>query len=130
AALWRWHGWHYHFYWLAVAYAAMVLSFVALLLAPNLGVIVVAQVIFGLAVGLIYYSSLFYSMDVGHTKGEHGGFHEALIGAGLFGGPAIGAAALQFLPATPNAGVWAVGGVLGIGGVALYWLGARNEDMG
>ncbi len=42
---------------------------------------VVAQIAFGISVGLIYYSSLFYSMDVGETKGEHGGLHEAMIGA-------------------------------------------------
>ena len=113
--LWFWTGWHYRFGWLLSAYVAMAASFVTLLLVPNLAVIVLAQLIFGLAVGLIYYSSLFYSMDVGDTKGEHGGFHEALIGVGLFGGPALGAATLQFLPARPEAGIWAVSVLLLVG---------------
>lgn len=120
--LWAWPGWHYRFGWLLASYAAMVVSFAALLLVPNLAVIVVAQLIFGFAVGLIYYSSLFYSMDVGDTKGEHGGFHEALIGVGLFAGPAVGAAALQVLPNYPTAGIWSVSALLAVGLIVLLGL--------
>jgi predicted MFS family arabinose efflux permease len=76
-------------------------------------------VLFGLAVGLIYYSSLFYSMDVGETKGEHGGFHEAAIGVGICVGPGVGAASLRFFPTQPNLNVWAVCGLLALG---LGWL--------
>jgi predicted MFS family arabinose efflux permease len=114
--LWRWTGWHYRFGWLLTSYAVMAGAFVCLLSISNLAVVIVAQTAFGLAVGLIYYSSLFYSMDIGEqSQGEHGGFHEALIGMGIFAGPAVGAAALQFLPTSPNAGIWAVGGLLMVG---------------
>lgn len=113
--LWAWTGWHYRFGWLVTSYVAMIVSFAALLLVPNLAVIVVAQLVFGFAVGLIYYSSLFYSMDVGDTKGEHGGFHEALIGVGLFGGPALGAGALFLVPGNTAASIWAVSALLAIG---------------
>jgi MFS family permease len=106
----------------------MVLSFAALLLVPNLTVIVIAQLGFGFAVGLIYSSSLFYSMDVGETKGEHGGFHEALIGVGIFAGPAIGATTLHFLPRWPNACIWAVSGSLVMGFVALIALRRTNDS--
>jgi len=121
-ALWFWPGWHYRFGWLGAAYGLMVLGFAAVLLVPNLAVIVIAQLVFGLAVGLIYYSSLFYSMDVGDTKGEHGGFHEALIGVGLFAGPAVGAGTLHLYPAAPNAGIWAVSGLLVLGLIGLFRL--------
>src|SRR6185503_14648786 len=85
ALLWRWTGWHYRFAWLMCSYVVMLCCFVALLLTANLAVLVCAQLAFGLAVGLIYYSSLFYSMDVGaESQGEHGGYHETVIGAGLF----------------------------------------------
>ncbi|MCI0744243.1 MAG: hypothetical protein L0Y58_02455 [Verrucomicrobia subdivision 3 bacterium] len=113
--LWRWPGWHYRFGWLVGAFVAMIGCFAALLLVENLAVVVIAQFIFGLAVGLIYYSSLFYAMDVGETKGEHGGAHEALIGVGLFAGPAIGTAALYAFPAIPRAGILTVGVVLSVG---------------
>jgi len=113
--LWRWNGWHYHFGWLCSAYVTMIGCFVALLLVENLAVVVISQLLFGLSVGVIYYSSLFYSMDVGETKGEHGGFHEALIGIGLFGGPAIGTLALRVFPSNPDAGTIGVTVLLGGG---------------
>ena len=57
--------------------------------APNLAVLIAAQIFFGGAIGLIYYSSLFYSMDASDTKSEHGGIHEAAIGLGNCIGPAV-----------------------------------------
>jgi len=121
-ALWRWPGWHYRFRWLVAAFSALVLSFATILIVPNLAVLLVAQIFFGVAIGLIYYSSLFYSMDASDTKSEHGGIHEAAIGAGNFFGPAVGALSLQFTAQDANAGAWAVSGLLlaGLGG--LLWL--------
>lgn len=126
--LWRWTGWHYRFRWLLMAFLALIAGFLMILLAPGLWLVALGQIVFGLAVGLIYYSSLFYSMDVGDTKGEHGGLHEAAIGAGNFLGPAIGAAALHFAPASPNASTWAVGGVLLVGLTALIWLRRQHQS--
>jgi MFS family permease len=123
--LWFWTGWHYKFRWLAGAYAIMVGCFAALLLINDLAVVVIAQVAFGLAVGLIYYSSLFYAMDVGETKGEHGGVHEALIGVGLCCGPAVGTIALRVIPAVSHAGILAVSALLTAGLVVLLLSGAR-----
>jgi MFS family permease len=113
--LWLWPGWHYRFRWFVAAYGLLIASFITILLSPVFWPVVVAQMVFGGATGLLYYSSLFYSMDVGTTKGEHGGIHEAAIGAGIFGGPAVGAAALHFFPGQPNAGAWAVGALLFVG---------------
>lgn len=121
--LWRWTKWHYRFGWLLAAYLVLVVSFFALLTAPSVLVLVAAQIVFGLAVGLIYYSSLFYAMDVGgETQGEHGGVHEALIGVGIFAGPAVGAAAVQFAPNVANGGIGAVGAVILIGLAGLFKL--------
>jgi predicted MFS family arabinose efflux permease len=117
--LWHWTGWHYRFGWLLGAFVAMAMAFLVILLAPSLGLLVGAQLVFGAAVGLIYYSSLFYSMDVGATKGEHGGFHEAALGAGIFAGPAVGALSLRYFPNHPNMNAWAVGMLLVAG---LGWL--------
>ncbi len=119
-------GWHYRFRWLLAAYFALVCGFITILLAPNLPVLVAAQVVFGGAVGLIYFSSLFYSMDISETKGEHGGIHESAIGLGNCAGPAVGAAALQFLPQYGHSGALAVTLLLlcGLGGlVAIWWSG-------
>ncbi len=119
-AMWRWTGWHYRFRWLLAAFMVLTASFLAILLVNHVWLMVGAELLFGFAVGLIYYSSLFYSMDVGgETQGEHGGLHEAAIGAGIFAGPAVGAASLQFLPGIAHAGVYAVGALLlvGLGGL-------------
>ncbi len=113
--LWLWDGWHYRFRWLLLAYLALIGAFTAILTVPSLAVLVLAQLVFGAAVGLMYYSSLFYSMDVGDNKGEHGGLHEAAIGLGNFAGPAVGAASLYFLPQYANAGALAVSGLLTLG---------------
>lgn len=126
AVLWLWPGWHYRFRWFVVSYFIAGASFVVILLSPALWPVMVAQMTFGAAVGLIYYSSLFYSMDVGDTKGEHGGIHEAAIGAGIFGGPAVGAAALALFPGHPAAGAWAVAGLLLAGGAAIIGIRWRS----
>lgn len=121
--LWRWNGWHYRFRWLLASYAVLVGTFATILMAPNVAVLVLAQIVFGSVVGLIYYSSLFYSMDLGDTKGEHGGIHESAIGLGNFAGPAVGAASLYFLPQYANSGALAVSGLLllGLGGLLAIW---------
>jgi predicted MFS family arabinose efflux permease len=120
--LWRWTGWHYRFRWLLAAFLMLIGGFLLLSLAPKLWTIVLAQLFFGFATGLIYYSSLFYSMDVGKATAEHGGLHEAAIGIGIFAGPAVGAAALQFLPEKQGVGIVAVGVLLFCGLLALIWL--------
>ena len=121
--LWRWTGWHYRFRWLLLAYMGLVASFACTVLAPNVAVLVVAQLVFGGAVGLLYYSSLFYSMDRSETKGEHGGIHEAAIGLGNCAGPAVGAATLQLLPQHTQSGTVAVIVLLlcGLGGLVSIW---------
>jgi predicted MFS family arabinose efflux permease len=126
-ALWRWTAWHYKFRWLAGAFALLIVSFAVILVVPTLAVVLLAQIFFGVAIGLIYYSSLFYSMDASDTKSEHGGIHEAAIGAGNCIGPAVGAAALEFLPQFQNSGAIAVSVLLlcGFGGLIGIWKTAK-----
>ncbi|HEX5218224.1 MAG TPA: MFS transporter [Verrucomicrobiae bacterium] len=126
ALLWKWKGWHYRFRWLVGSFVLLIASFAAILLAQKLWIVVAAQLAFGLGTGVIYYSSLFYSMDVGEGSSEHGGWHEAFIGAGICFGPATGALALQLSPGNPNAGTWAVCGLLVLGLLALIWLRVRK----
>jgi predicted MFS family arabinose efflux permease len=129
AILWRWHGWHYRFRYLLGAFVLLIASFTAVLLAHELWIVVVAQIALGLATGLIYYSSLFYAMDVGEAGSEHSGLHEAFIGLGIFLGPALGAATLQFLPKTFNPEITsalAVAGLLTVGLGSLIWLRCKR----
>jgi MFS family permease len=125
--LWRWTDWHYRFRWLAASFAVLIASFATILLSPNLALLIVAQIFFGGAIGLIYYSSLFYSMDGGSAKSEHGGIHEAAIGLGNCVGPAIGATSLQLFPLHTHNGAIAVSVLLlgGFGGLVAIWKSAR-----
>jgi predicted MFS family arabinose efflux permease len=127
--LWHWTGWHYRFRWLGGGFAVLAASFVLILLAPVLWMVVAAQVAFGVAAGLMYYSSLFYSMDVGEARAEHGGLHEAAIGVGIFLGPAVGAGSLHFFPGYAHASAIAVSAMLffGLGLLVTTWARARKQ---
>jgi len=115
AIFWQWTGWHYRFRWLAGACLLMIVCFFGFLMTQSLGWLLVAQVGFGLSIGLIYYSSLYYSMNVTENQASNAGLHEAMIGAGLFIGPAFGAATLYLAPAASGIGAWSVGGLLCVG---------------
>ncbi len=121
-ALALWTGWHYQFRYMAAAYLGMLAASAGMLLSGKLLVVIASQIVFGWCIGLIYYSSLYYSMHVGETKGEHGGFHEAAIGLGIFGGPAIGAAALFIAPGSRQSSVLGIALVISIGFAILLWL--------
>src|SRR5207249_10642703 len=109
------------------AYLSVVGTFAVIVLAPTVAAFVLAQAVFGCALGLIYYSSLFYSMDLSDTKSEQGGIHEAAIGLGNFAGPAVGAASLHLLPQHTNGGALTVSGLLllGLGGLVAIWRKGR-----
>ena len=98
--LWKWTWWHYRFRFLAGAFALMIAGFAGIVLARSPAMLLAAQAAFGVSVGLIYYSSLYYSMNVSSERGAHGGLHEAMIGAGLFAGPAC-----RSVRDSPRAGV-------------------------
>ena len=125
-ALALWSGWHYRFRYLIASFAGMLAAVASMLLLNNLFLVIVAQIVFGWCIGLIYYSSLYYSMHVGETKGEHGGFHEAAIGLGIFGGPAVGAASLFIAPNYRQSS--AIGMVIVIGAGLLILLILRRKS--
>jgi MFS family permease len=101
----------------------LLLCFTGLILTRSLVIMLIAQIGFGLSIGLIYYSSLYYSMNASEEQGAHGGLHEAMIGTGLFLGPLCGAGAVVLLPSYCNAGPWSVSGLLATGLSALLWMG-------
>jgi len=121
--LWRWTGWHYRFRWLAGSLFVLVVSFTAVVLARSVAILLVAEIGFGLSIGLIYYSSLYYSMHASDKQSANGGLHEAMIGAGMFLGPVCRAGAAVLLPVAAHAGSWPVSGLLAGGFSALLWMG-------
>lgn len=126
--LWHWHGWHYRFGWFAAAFVLLVGGFFGLMTASQIWMLVLAQVAFGWATGLLYYSSLFYALDGSDTHGEHGGIHEAFIGVGVGFGPSLSALTL-WLSGNPNAPAVAVGIslLLGVAGAFRVWSRGRSQ---
>ena len=126
--LWCWQAWHYDYALLLTAMLTMIAAFASILLLNSLLFVVAAQLVFGLAIGLIYYSSLYYSMHAGETKAAHGGLHESAIGAGVCTGSAVGAISGLFFPGFLAASVWPVTGLLLAGCGALVWVRAGQRD--
>ena len=100
----------------------MIVCFFGFLMAQSIWLLLAAEVGFGLSIGLIYYSSLYYAMNASEKQGSNAGLHEAMIGAGLFIGPAFGAAALYLFPVIAGFGAWSVGGLLCAGFSGLLFM--------
>jgi hypothetical protein len=89
--LWLWTGWHYRPGWLYAAMAAGPAGVAAVFFVPHPAALVAGLVLFGLASGLTYSASIYYSHSVGEGQAKHGGFHEAILGIGGFTAPLIAA---------------------------------------
>jgi predicted MFS family arabinose efflux permease len=128
ALFWLWTGWHYRFRYLLSAYLGMAMSFLGILLCQSLALLIAAQIVFGISIGLIYYSSLFYSMDLGASKGKGGGIHEAAIGMGVCCGPAIGVVSLMLFPTHPSASTYGMSGLIVAGLALVLWVKLRKKQ--
>ncbi len=80
----------------------------------DLASMILWQVALGVSVGIIYYASLYFGMVLSQGSTEHGGYHEALIGLGSVLGPGAGAVAAVAWPGRLNAGIAAVGVIIGL----------------
>ena len=123
----RWTWWHYRWRFLCGVFALTMLSFAGLILADNLPLQLLCQALFGLCVGLLYQSSLFYSMADSDAQGAHGGFHECFIGLGIMLGPFIAWAGTHFAPQRPAFPIWLVLALMGVGLVLLVRIGLLTE---
>ena len=92
--------WHTRPRLLLVAALAMLVGFLGIAFRPgdflpstlaiDLAAILFAQLVLGIALGLIYTASLYFGMVLSEGATEHGGYHEALIGLGSVLGPGSG----------------------------------------
>jgi len=85
--LWRTTVWHHRPVWLAVAACGVPAGFVLIMAGGGLGFVLLGQVVFGAAMGLAYYSALYYAMLAQNASVDAGGVHEGLVGLGFFLGP-------------------------------------------
>lgn len=61
------------------------------------------QVVLGVGMGIVYSASLYFGMVLSEGSTEHGGYHEALIGAGSVLGPGLAAVAQLVRPGDASA---------------------------
>jgi hypothetical protein len=115
----RWSWWHYRRGFLCGVFGAAMAGFLGIVLAPSWPILLLAQIGFGLSVGLLYQSSLFYSMAGSEAQGEHGGAHEAFIGVGQMIGPLIAFFGTQLAPRNAALPAWLVLGMMMTGFLAL-----------
>ncbi len=122
----RWEDWHYHRGWNLVPLLAAPLAFAGIMLTGSLGVILGSLALFGVALGLIYSSSIFYSLDYGEGKAEQGGLHEAAIGMGNLLGPLVGVMGATWLGG-PHGATLATLAVVLLGTLAAWLLPSRRH---
>ncbi|GIW73571.1 MAG: hypothetical protein KatS3mg103_0093 [Phycisphaerales bacterium] len=101
------------------------------------GLVLLGLAVLGWGAGMIYTGALYYAMEVGDARIDAGGTHEALIGLGYLGGPAVGLAAYALtqphgsLPISPTLMLLALTGglvlLLGVGSVAWAVASCRSE---
>jgi Major Facilitator Superfamily len=116
AAAW----WHTRPRILLVSAAVMLVAFWGVTLrasendAVALAVMIGSQIVLGVVIGIIYAGSLYFGMVLSDGSTEHGGYHEALIGAGSVIGPGTAALTQWRWPGDLTAGVAAVSGVIAL----------------
>ncbi len=89
----RWSGWHDRWWPAPLVVVGVPIGFLLVLYGNNLWMVLIGEVIFGLASGMTYYMALYYAMVVKNASVDASGQHEGLIGAGFAIGPATGLAA-------------------------------------
>lgn len=89
AVLVRWSGWRGRPVMLVTGAVALLGGFGLALGGGAVPVVLAGLVAFGLGQGVLYYGALYYGMAVGKGEVDSGGRHEAVIGLGYLGGPAL-----------------------------------------
>ena len=95
ALFWRWEGWHYRMGWAQAALWLAPGCVAGIFFSPSLPLVAVLMGGLGVAAGLTYYGSIYYSLEYGEEKGQGGGRHEAVLGLGILAGPLVGALATR-----------------------------------
>ena len=125
-----WAGWHYRIRWTMIPFACLVIGSVAMLLSQSLLMFIVAQILYGFALAMLYSESIYYSMHLGAGSAAKAGVHEGLIGIGATLGPGVLAVAGAPDAVVPKAMTLLVVLCVG-GGLMSYWAGqARKLSVG
>jgi hypothetical protein len=117
--------WHTRPRLLLAAAVTMGVAFVGVTSLDTVAGVIAAQVLLGVALGLIYTASLYFGMVLSDGSAEHAGYHEALIGLGQVLGPGAGALTQWRWPGSLRAGVVAVSSLAMVSIVAAFVAAAK-----
>jgi hypothetical protein len=81
-------GWHGRRWPLLASMALLPAGLFMVLLGGRIDMVIIGQLLFGLAMGMVYYASIYYAVVVRNADVGAGGGHEGLIGMGFALGPA------------------------------------------
>lgn len=117
--------WHGRWGTLLLAGIAMTGGFGLIVLSNTLSLMLIGFSVFGIGMGMSYYTALYYAMAVGRAEVDASGTHEALIGAGYAVGPTAGLTGIGGAAVARSAGTAISDGVAIVGLVwAIVGLGA------
>jgi MFS family permease len=94
-------GWHGKRLPMWLTLLALPLGFLLILLGNSLPLVILGEVVFGVAAGFAYTAALYYALVSENASVDAGGAHEGLIGIGIGLGPLSGLAG-QLLVAPPG----------------------------
>jgi MFS family permease len=89
--------WHYKFSILFIVQMLGCLGYVIIYLSNSPIFWALALMLFGLQTGMIYFSSIYYSLHGHADKGNKSGWHECILSSGGFIGPFIGGALANYI---------------------------------
>jgi MFS family permease len=104
--------WHTRPRALLIAATVMLIAFLGITLLASELSMVLWQIALGIAMALIYSSSLYFGMVLSDGATAQNAYHEALIGLGTVLGPGCGALAAHLRPADPHAPIYAIAIIL------------------
>lgn len=127
---WRWEAWHYRARASLLALWGTPLLLAVIFISRDLAVVMAALLLMGITLGLSYFTSIYYTLDYGEKKGEGGGLHEAILGAGMSAGPLVGAlgACLFGGAAGAQMTLWSLAMLGTLFGTLAFLRGARRDS--
>ena len=88
--------WHYRFGPLTIVHGAAAIGMLIVFRSTSVMFLSLAFPLLGVALGLSYYSSIYYSLCGHERTGQRTGIHEFMVGSGFFLGPAAGGICAQY----------------------------------
>jgi len=108
AVLGVWPGWHGRAYPLIFAMPMLAAGFSLVIFGTSLPIVLAGELVFGAAVGIIYFAALYYAIVIKNASVAAGAGHEGLIGSGFALGPLAGLIGVAMEPHVASR----VGGIL------------------